>query len=408
MLEREVHEKVWGQEIWLVNRDYAGKEMVLAKGKQCSLHAHKKKDETFYVIGGKLLMENDGERRIMVPGDLQLIMPNQFHRFTGIDTSRIIEFSTHHYDTDDSDNFRLEKSRQIERAAIVGADFYVTGSRGYLGRVVKQALMQTGAKVTGSDIEFLDLTDRIALMQELHDLKPKAIVHTAAVSDWLACEKNPAVAHQVNIDATRTLVEYCREAQIPMIHVSTDFIFDGKTGNYSETAPVRPGNEYGRTKFQGEEAVRALDNHLILRAGTFYGVSYAVDRPVFVNKIIRALSQGQQYKVAVDEISNPTLIQSFAEAMIALIGQTGTWNIGGASTVNRYELAQQTARAFGLDESLLVKSTMAELGTTARPQNCSLDLSKLNKRGIYTSDLHQGLARMKEAYEKQQQAIRAL
>ena len=67
-------QKVWGEEHWIVNREYAGKKMVLYKGKQCSLHFHKKKDETFHVIKGKVLLECMGERRIMIPGDTQLIL----------------------------------------------------------------------------------------------------------------------------------------------------------------------------------------------------------------------------------------------------------------------------------------------------------------------------------------------
>jgi len=96
-------EKVWGSEEWIVNRDYCGKLLNLKKGFRCSYHYHKNKDETFYVLKGKILLELDGEKEILNPGDTILVKPGQKHRFTGLEDSTIIEFSTHH---DDEDSYR--------------------------------------------------------------------------------------------------------------------------------------------------------------------------------------------------------------------------------------------------------------------------------------------------------------
>ena len=95
-----VYPKVWGEERWIVNRDYCGKILVLNKGFRCSIHHHKIKDETFYINKGKVLLELNDDTRVMVPGDVQLIMPNEKHRFTGLEDSEIIEFSTHHREDD--------------------------------------------------------------------------------------------------------------------------------------------------------------------------------------------------------------------------------------------------------------------------------------------------------------------
>jgi len=97
--------KKWGEERWLVNRDYCGKLLILKKGFRCSMHHHKNKDETFYINKGKVLLELDGKKTIMKPGQAQLVMPGQKHRFTGLEDSEIIEFSTHH---EDSDSYREE------------------------------------------------------------------------------------------------------------------------------------------------------------------------------------------------------------------------------------------------------------------------------------------------------------
>src|SRR3989338_5197239 len=105
MTQHKEVNKVWGKEIWITNRDYCGKKLILKEGCQCSMHHHKNKDETFYILSGKVLMEAGKEKRIMLSGDSILIMPNTKHRFTGLKDSEIMEFSTHH---EDSDSYREE------------------------------------------------------------------------------------------------------------------------------------------------------------------------------------------------------------------------------------------------------------------------------------------------------------
>ena len=107
----KIVEKVWGSEEWIVNRQYCGKFLNLKKGTRCSMHYHKNKDETFFILKGKVLMEIDDKTRIMNPGDSQLIEPNQKHRFTGLKDSKILEISTHH---EDNDSYRDEESGKVD------------------------------------------------------------------------------------------------------------------------------------------------------------------------------------------------------------------------------------------------------------------------------------------------------
>ena len=111
MTEHKEVPKVWGKEIWIVNRNYCGKKLILNKGFRCSMHFHKQKDETFYILKGKVLLEIGMQKNIMLPGDSILIKPGQKHRFTGLEDSEIIEFSTHH---DDSDSYRDEVSGKVD------------------------------------------------------------------------------------------------------------------------------------------------------------------------------------------------------------------------------------------------------------------------------------------------------
>ena len=106
-------EKVWGREYWIVNsKKYCGKILTLRKGYRCSLHAHKIKDETFYILDGEVLMEVGDKTQVMKSGDIVHIVPNVYHRFTGITDSKIVEFSTQHFD---NDSYRNTKSGKVTK-----------------------------------------------------------------------------------------------------------------------------------------------------------------------------------------------------------------------------------------------------------------------------------------------------
>ena len=118
MPKPEIHEKVWGSEKWIVNtKNYCGKILTLNKRYRCSIHYHKNKDETFYILSGRVLMEINGKQRIMQEGDVQRILPLTRHRFTGLEKSVIIEFSTHHEETD---SHRETQSEKIPEKEFIG------------------------------------------------------------------------------------------------------------------------------------------------------------------------------------------------------------------------------------------------------------------------------------------------
>jgi quercetin dioxygenase-like cupin family protein len=106
--------KSWGEEHWIVNGEYCGKKLVLKKGHRCSLHFHKVKDEVFYVIKGRVHLELAGEEHVLEPGDHRHVPPNTAHRFSGLTDAEIIEFSTHH---EDSDSYRIEIGGAFDLAA---------------------------------------------------------------------------------------------------------------------------------------------------------------------------------------------------------------------------------------------------------------------------------------------------
>mgnify|MGYP001585103941 FL=1 len=109
--EQNIHQKIWGNERWLVNtKDYCGKILTVNKGYRSSIRYHRKKDETFYLLSGRILIETGGKERIMQEEDVQRILPLTEHRFTGLEKSVIIEFSTHH---EEEDSYRTTLSEKI-------------------------------------------------------------------------------------------------------------------------------------------------------------------------------------------------------------------------------------------------------------------------------------------------------
>lgn len=97
----ETHHKVWGREEWIVNNaQYCGKKLVVHKGARCSIHFHKIKNETFYVLSGRIVVELDESTKVLFPGDAMNVMVGQKHRFTALEHTEFIEFSTHHEDSD--------------------------------------------------------------------------------------------------------------------------------------------------------------------------------------------------------------------------------------------------------------------------------------------------------------------
>ncbi len=113
-------QKEWGREEWIVNNTkYCGKKMVLNKGYRCSMHYHKIKEESFYILAGKIFLETEfngfKQKRIMTPGDIVHIKPFEYHRFTGLETSEIMEFSTYHME---DDSYRIELSGKVDLSTL--------------------------------------------------------------------------------------------------------------------------------------------------------------------------------------------------------------------------------------------------------------------------------------------------
>lgn len=227
----------------------------------------------------------------------------------------------------------------------------------------------------------LDLTDLSAARTLVRDVRPDVIIHMAAYGDVDGCERNKSYAWLVNVEATKALVKASREYSVKyFIYLSTDYVFDGKRGNYREDDTPNPVNYYGLTKLVAEEVVRAGTNkYAVVRTSAIYGLG--MGRKNFGKFLIEALSKGERVRALIDQWLSPTLNTLLAKAISEILerGLEGTYHVAG-ERVSRYEFAVRLARRFDFDTSLIEQVRMSDFSWFARrPKDSSLDCSVTKK-----------------------------
>jgi dTDP-4-dehydrorhamnose reductase len=261
----------------------------------------------------------------------------------------------------------------------------VTGASGFIGRAFMQVLSdQSLAGICFSHpkpgLEQLDLRDRDRVGAFLSGFRPDVVIHCAArpTVDW--CEHHEADARVLNVGTTATLAQECARLGATLVFISTDYVFDGTAGPYSESDATRPINVYGRLKLEGEEIIgQTLDNHIIVRTTNVYG--FDVESKNFLMGILPRLARGEQIKVASDQFGNPTFITDLCLAVRELIEKEcrGVFHVVGPDWMNRVRWAQQAAEAFGLDPALVTGALTEELNQPApRPRLSGLISRRLN------------------------------
>jgi dTDP-4-dehydrorhamnose reductase len=224
----------------------------------------------------------------------------------------------------------------------------------------------------------LDIMDRKGVFEAVSKLRPDAIVHTAALTNVDYCEDHRDEAMAINALGTKNVADAARQYGAKMIHVSTDFVFDGRGRMYREDDPVSPISYYAYTKLLGEYYVLGLDDYVIARTSVVYGNA----RQNFVTWVRDSLKAGTRIKVVDDQFNTPTLSVDCAEAILALL-KNYTWGVyhtAGSERLSRYEFAQKISRFYGLDESLIEPVSSTTLNQKAkRPADSSLDTSKIAK-----------------------------
>jgi dTDP-4-dehydrorhamnose reductase len=265
----------------------------------------------------------------------------------------------------------------------------ITGCHGLLGqKVLKVFLKSTSAEILatakepktfldlkGFDYTMLDITNRSDVKNLVVYFNPDVIVNTAAYTNVDGCELNRELAWRVNVEGVRNLVHSARRVDAKLIHISTDYIFDGKNGPYDENAIPNPINYYGRTKLASENEIKIGGiRFAILRTNVLYGVGKNV-KSNFALWLYNKLSSGEKIKVVTDQIGNPTYVDDLAFAILKVVefDKEGIYNVGGKDFVSRYDFALKLAEIFSFDHELIIPVKTSELNQVApRPLKSGL------------------------------------
>ncbi len=259
----------------------------------------------------------------------------------------------------------------------------VTGSNGLLGQKLTLLAVQTkrweliatsrGANRYPQEEGYcyapVDVSDYAALSRALDEYRPDVIINTAAVTNVDTCEQQPELCVQLNVLAVKNMAAECKRRGIHLIHLSTDFVFDGLKGPYAEDDPVSPLNLYGRSKVASEEALRVSGcRWTVIRTILVYGISNDMSRSNIVLWAREALQKGQLINVVNDQWRMPTLAEDLAEACLlaAEKGAEGVYHISGSELMSIYQLVCTVADHYGLDKSLINPVPYASLNQAAR------------------------------------------
>jgi dTDP-4-dehydrorhamnose reductase len=251
------------------------------------------------------------------------------------------------------------------------------------------------------NVSKLDITNQNKVFQLFKNINPEVVIHTAALTNVDICEKNYELARIVNIEGTKNIAEACSYFNSKMVYISTDYVFDGKKGNYSENDTTNPLNYYGKTKLEGERVVKLTENYLILRS-SLYGWNIQ-SKFSFAEWILDNLKKNQQINVLTDQYSSLMLVNNFSEVLLKMIEQdlNGLYNVASREKINKFNFAQELAKVFDLDENLIIPISSPELSkkikqTATRPRNVSLNINKISKKIGTMPSIYEGLENMKK------------
>jgi dTDP-4-dehydrorhamnose reductase len=248
----------------------------------------------------------------------------------------------------------------------------------------------------------LDLTDKEAVDRCLNLYLPDCIIHTAAMTNVDACELEPESCRRHNVDATKNLIQAAKKmdgeksTKTHFIHLSTDFIFDGEKGPYSEQDEPNPISIYGQSKLDAERLVQASDLHwAIIRTIIVYGITQGMSRSNLVLWVSESIKNGKQINVVNDQFRSPTLAEDLAYGclLVAAKNAEGVYHLSGPDTHSIFELAGIVCEEFHLSKEGLTPIQSALLNQPARrPPKTGFIIEKARKDlGFNPMDFHSGV-----------------
>jgi dTDP-4-dehydrorhamnose reductase len=266
---------------------------------------------------------------------------------------------------------------------------FITGGTGFLGGhllVLAGGNWEVFASVRSrppivQDVRWvgMELADEKRIASAFKSVRPDAVIHAGAMSGVDDCEMQRERALAVNAKSSALLARLCEDAGARMVFVSSDMVFDGEKGIYTESDPARPVNYYGETKRIAEDWVlQNCSNSVCGRAALIYGIP-AIGGTSFTYQMMKRLEAGLEVSLFTDQYRSPIPVRSLAAALLELaeIPVTGICNLGGSERIDRYSFGMLVAEAKGYPKSLLKPVSIQDVrNQAARPRDASMDISK--------------------------------
>lgn len=258
----------------------------------------------------------------------------------------------------------------------------VTGVKGQLGHDVVNELTKRGIESVGVDIEEMDITDPVSVDKVIKDAAPDAVIHCAAYTAVDAAEENEELCRKVNAEGPQNIANVCKELDIKMIQISTDYVFGGEgTHFWKPEDACEPQSVYGRTKYQGELAVRnTLEKYFIVRIAWVFGIN----GKNFVKTMLNLAKTHDTIRVVNDQFGSPTYTYDLARLLVDMVltDKYGIYHATNEGTCSWYEFACSIFKEAGVDVNVIPVTT-AEYGAKAkRPANSRMDNNKLTENGF--------------------------
>ncbi len=292
----------------------------------------------------------------------------------------------------------------------------VTGANGLVGSRVCHLLAEQGHEVVGTgrgprrapgSWRYLpaDLAREPEVAAAFEAATPEAVIHCASMTEVDACEKAPEQAHAANVDAVAFVARAARRTGAHLVHVSTDYVFDGEAGPYAEDAIPHPRGVYALTKHMGEQAAQVfVPGCAIARTAVVYGWPPVEGRLNFGAWLVGALEKGQPVRLFEDQFVSPSHAGNVAEMLVELAvrGLGGTWHTCGAEVLSRVAFGRAFCEHLGFDAGLLVPTKLADLKLAApRPLRSGLRVDKaLRELKAHPLGLAESLGRFRQEWKR--------
>ena len=273
--------------------------------------------------------------------------------------------------------------RRVRKGMVIIMKVLVIGAKGQLGFDVVQELMRCGISALGVDMEEMDITDADAVDRVVKDSGADAVIHCAAYTAVDAAQENTSLCQRVNRDGTKNIAMACLKYGKKMLYISTDYVFDGEGEKPWEPEDhANPVNVYGRTKYEGELAVReTLEAYFIVRVSWVFGLH----GKNFVKTMLRLSGERECLHVVDDQFGSPTYTRDLAVLLAAMV-QTDKYGIYHATNegiCSWYEFACEIFRQAERTVQVEAVPSDASPVKAKRPHNSRMEKGKLTREGFF-------------------------